>query len=576
VKEQDMSVILEGQIVSGGQPVRGAMIRLLGTEETLGADPRAAVYEPLAVAWTRTITGFAGTAWNCWQKFVARQVSGLTWDEFQVRVTQYNPSLRETGGRLEAERTYLLPEPRPLSAAPEIVCDREVSGFAGDRWACWQKYGQNKVTGMDWAVFQKEIAAHNPHLAEDNYRLVPDKVYRLPRNAGQQQYARVRFATVDGSYRFEALPPGRYELEVIADGLEPLRQTVEISNDTILDLEPIQFQIVTPRGPSFVDVQGNQFVLNGRPFRFIGVNLRGLAHYGTGKYPSASQRDQLKAANEMGARVVRLFLPYKVVPTPQVTERLTNLVNLVRSEFPNLYLIMALTDLYIDSEHYPLGDEGFYKTHRDSDGREWTLLGREWFDGGYRKNYQPFVDEIVPAFHDEPHILAWEIGNELQLPEARSLFIDFHLKMAEHIRDLDRNHLISTGMMSTHHAALQFPGQRRLYGSPNIQFVTSHIYNADYRDDDSELAAELKKPFLVEEAGFDACPGDDRGERLRRDMETLFQRGARGYMQWGFMAGSDNNDGDKNRGMGHVPHTDWNSLFGIYRQRANNLLKEPR
>ena len=57
-----------------------------------------------------------------------------------------------------------------------------------------------------------------------------------------------------------------------------------------------------------------------------------------------------------------------------------------------------------------------------------------------------------------------------------------------------------------------------------------------------------------------------------KDMETLFARGARGYMQWAFMAGNaDNGDGDKDRGMDRRFHTDWDTLFDAYRQRAAQL-----
>ncbi len=255
------------------------------------------------------------------------------------------------------------------------------------------------------------------------------------------------------------------------------------------------------------------------------------------------------------------------MPTDQVKARLEGLLKTLREEFPEIYLIVALTDLYINSQHFPQGDEPFYRSRPDG----WTLLSPEWFEGGYKTNYLPFVEAIVSHFKGRPRILAWDIGNELKLPENRPLFIDFHHKMAQHIKELDPTHLVTTGMMSTRHAGLMSPGQRKLYGSPHIDFLTSHIYNADYGDDDSALAAELKKPYLVEEAGFDARPGDDRAERVHQDMERMFGRGARGYMQWGFMAGGDNNDGDKDRGMDGKFHTDWDPLFRIYSNQARVL-----
>jgi hypothetical protein len=579
------AITLEGLVVADGQPVATAKVRLLGRAEELGADPRAAAYNPTAIAWTRTLTGFQGTVWNCWQRFVAPEVAGMTWEEFRVEVLQYNPTLATSDGQFDAGQAYLLPEFRRFDVTygiePEVVWDRPVMGFAGNRWTCWQRYVRTKVPGLNWAEFREEVGARNPHLKKDGFRFFPEKSYLVPRDPDQESYTRVVFSGVAGRCRFAALQPGRYELEVSAEGYPPLHCTVEVYQDTALDLEMERFpadlldmevfDIPTDRADVFVGVKGRHLVRGSNPFRFIGVNLRGLAHYGAPQYPFASQREQLKHVHEMGANVVRIFLPHKDVPTNEVKNRLANLFGLLREEFPTIYLIVALTDLYIDSQHRPMGDDGYYRTHKGPDGRQWTLLGREWFAGGFNVNYVPLVDTIVPAFKDEPRILAWDIGNELKLPEDRKLFIDQNHAFANSIKSLDPNHLVTTGMMSTRHAGLQYPGQKRLYGSPHIDFVTSHIYDAAYDDDDSELAAELEKPFLVEEAGFSAEHGDDRTEKVRRDMDVMFGRGACGYMQWAFMAGGDNGDGDDKRGMDRRFHSDWDGLWNAYSTRAKAL-----
>lgn len=585
---QPPAVTLQGRVLCDGRPVPRAKVRLLGRTEELGADPRAAAYDPTAIAWTLTLTGFGGSVWNCWQRYVAPQVAGITWEEFQVEVKQYNPSLGDGQGRFQAGQSYLLPVIKTFDLSygiePEVVWDRPIMGFAGDRWTCWQRYVRAKVPGLTWRAFKQEVAVRNPHLAADGHRFFPENSYLLPRDPGQEWYTRVSFADAAGSYRFAALPPGRYEVQVTAKDCQPLRRTVEVRDDLPLDLELERSPtaMVLPAyafEPVMADVlvgtDGTEFIRAGTRFRFIGVNLRGLAHYETPQYPHASKRDQLKQVREMGANVVRLFLPHKDVTTGETRNRLASLLALLRNEFPEIYLIAALTDLYIDSQHRPKGDDVYYKTHTDPNGREWTLLGREWFEGGCHTNYLPFVDEIVTAFKHEPRILAWDIGNELKLPEAKKSFIDFNLAFAERIKHLDPSHLVTTGMMSTHHGGLLDEGQKRLYGSEYIDFVTSHIYNASYADDDSALAEKLNKPYLVEEAGFDAKHGDDRSERIRQDMDVMFERGARGYMQWAFMAGGDNNDGDHDRGMDRTFHSDWDRLYDAYSQRARQLQQQP-
>jgi hypothetical protein len=575
--EEAMPVILEGRITSGGKPVGGAEVRLLGSPHTLGADSRAVAYDPTGSAWTRSITGFGGSLWNTWQKLVAPEVSGLSYEEFKGEVVDYNPSLAESGGRLKAGEVYLFPEARVDAAArglddDNIVWDRQLTGFSGHRWACWCKYVRGKVQGLDWNTFMVDVVTKNEGLVKDGYVFRASKSYLLPRNAGQYEYTRVAHTDAQGRYRLAELPPGRFDLEVRAEGYRQHRQVIDLDADTTLNLalEAVPVVVVPTAGP-FVTVRGRQFAIEGRPFRFIGVNLRGLAHYGMGKFDIAAQRVQLKHAHEMKVRVVRLFLAHKEAPQEEIATRLARTLDLLRSEYPQMYLVPAFTDLYINSEMYPQGDDGYYES---GPGGAWTILGARWFSEGYKQNYLPLVRHIVgrKAFRNEPQILAWEIGNELKLDGKPGQFIKFNQAVADEIRSLDPNHLITTGMMSTAHAGLNRDQWTRLYSHANLDFITCHIYNADYRDDDSKVGVAVNKPFIVEEAGFDGKPGDNRAEQIKRDMDTMLDnRRAAGYMQWGFMAEGDNRDGDRDRGMDWVYHSDWNDLFGAYKERAERL-----
>ncbi len=123
-------------------------------------------------------------------------------------------------------------------------------------------------------------------------------------------------------------------------------------------------------------------------------------------------------------------------------------------------------------------------------------------------------------------------------------------------------------MISTHHAWLHLDElKRRLYASPDIDFLTVHCYNDEYENDNSALAEALHKPFIVEEAGYGRQFGGDRSTKVREDMQRWFGRNPRGYLQWGFMAtGNDIGDGDQDSGMDRTLHGDWNSLFNVYRE----------
>ena len=337
----------------------------------------------------------------------------------------------------------------------------------------------------------------------------------------------------------------------------------------------------------FVRVQGSEFVAGGRPLRFIGVNIRGLVHYGDGRtLPFATRdhaREQIRAARAMGVRVIRVFLPSIHADAATTIERLRSLIELMRAEASDVYLLPALCNLYQDVEFRIPGDDPFYE--RSDPNFPGNLLNGAFFSGGYRTNFLPFVQQVVQALRDEPTIFAWEIGNELKLnPVSGDLehdpniatFLAFMQTMAQEIRRLDPNHLVTTGMISTHHAWLHTPGLRRkLYAGPEFDFLTVHCYNDERQNDDSGLAQELGKPFIVEEAGYGLAFGGDRSPKAREDLAIWFGKGSRGYMPWGFMAtGNDIGDGDRDSGLDRTLHGDWEPLFSLFRGQAEVLAQE--
>ncbi len=603
---QPLLTSLRGQVSSAdGGFVGGALVRLVGGEEALGADPRAVANSRGTVTWTRPLTGYAGALWNCWQRHVAPVVAGITWEEFRREAAHYNPALRDTDDRMRAGEVYYLPENRiyadTRASMPAIRWDQLLTGFTGDLWACWQRYVQGKVVGLEWTAFRAEMVAHNPDLVAGDARLQDDRAYVLPRNAGQHEYVRIAFSGSDGRFTFENLRPGVYRIEISAAGYRRWEQTISLgSGDAAVTcpLEPIFIEV--ERGDSFVRPAGRHFAVEGRKFRFIGVNLRGLAHYGlSNPVRGANAADQLQSARSMGARVARIFLPHAEVSAADTRLRLINLLKLMEERFPDMYLIIALANLYSDVEFRVPGDDPFY-THEPAGGGR-KLLNIDWFREGYRANYLPFVQTILQdeIIRNSPRILAYNIGNELKA-EARdgdrnighpALLVDFMHAMARQMRQWDGGrHMITTGMISTRHAHMQGYDNLRmsLYDIRELDFITNHSYHGDddpatdwdreneaaSREDDSDIAGRLPKPLLIEEAGF--LPTEQRKDRsawVERELRTLLdEKEAVGYMPWGFMEGFDNGDGDNALGLDHIWHdADWHPLRGQYQRRAADL-----
>lgn len=585
-----------------GESVPGAILRLYGNDATLGSDPRAVAASRGAVTWTRPITGHAGSLWNAWQKFVARDVAGITWEEFRLEAPKFNPALRETDRELRTGSTYYFPENRVFAdmrgSAPAIVWDRRVVGIEGDLWDCWQQYVQGKVVGLTWDGFRTALVAENPALAATG-AFRADQTYRLPRNADQEEYNRLAYATADGEVTFDALVPGDYRLEINADGYRRQVRNVHITGDQTetVTLDRVEFTVARA-ADGFVGVNGRDFVLDGRPFRFVGVNLRGLAHYGTPKLPNAplsQQVDQLKEARTIGAKVVRIFLPDADAPTDVIIGRLKRLIGTMNddSRFRDMYLIVALTNLYKDVRFHVPGDDDSY------DSQVGDRLGPAWFAKKGSDRYREFVQKVVTEFKKEPRIMAYDIGNELKTefrgPDDKihgdpETLIAFMHEMASLIRQWDeRRHLVTTGMISTRHAHMAGRDDLRLklYKTDDLAFITNHTYHGDDKDetpveqdndaasreDDYDVAERLGKPLLIEEAGFKHTEGRrDRTDWFGKELKLAFDdRKTAGYMPWGFMKGGDNGDGDRELGFDDVFHTDWDGLSKMLRKRADDL-----
>lgn len=584
-------------------PVPSALVRLSGDASSLTDYPDAALALDSVITWTREITGFSGNRWNCWQKYVAQEVAAITWQEFREQVLDHNPSLRDSGGRFAADGLYFLPENcLPANTTSLVAWDRELSGFDGTVWECWQQHVRGKVLGLSWDDFAVQFRDHNPDLGKQG-KLRPRAIYLLPRTLGGDKFYLAGYTDGDGTCQWESLPAGAYSLSVSCSGLLPWSRDLALDGEITLHVE--LDAAAQTRAAGFVEVKKDKagaprFFFNGNAFPFIGVNLRGLLHYGAEEWKHHDQGflgsseekqivEQLQHAQQMGALVVRVFAASRHASPGQVGNRLERVLK--ECQRLGLYVIAAFTDLYQDTPLHPQGDDGFYTVKADSH----TLLNEQWFKGGYRQNYLPLIDHVVSRFANHPNIFAWEVGNELKLDNQPEAFLKFVHDVARHIGQLDRNHLITTGMISTHHVHMKHRQdlQQQLYRSPDIHFLTVHAYNRHmdsekvegddprrdqkvHKNDDSQLAREVGKPFIVEEAGVDAGKGTMRGGAIAEDMRVWFERGAQGYMQWGFMAPvPDNGDGDQKSGMDRGKfHDDWDDLFRTYRDKAGDLARQ--
>lgn len=267
----------------------------------------------------------------------------------------------------------------------------------------------------------------------------------------------------------------------------------------------------------FVGVMNGNFALNGRKFRHVGVNTHELVYH----KPDEARNDLTKAQSA-GIKHVRIFLSsskHETSGVGGVIERLQRVLNEAYSR--GIRLTVAMTNEY----NYPnlaadslggincvKGDNGSYTVpYSDT-----YLLNHQWVAGGFRARYLQFVREVVQYFKDSPAVFAWEVGNEISDPSYQDdgceTILNFYREVAATIKSIDRYHLVAPGNIST--TQLGFDSdpnsaeakRERLYGDPNFDYITCHVYEKFDEHPrpvvDRELARRLIKPFVVEEYGY--------------------------------------------------------------------------
>ncbi|HWQ14066.1 MAG TPA: hypothetical protein VNL77_14795 [Roseiflexaceae bacterium] len=100
---------LAGRVVRSTdyEPIAGARVRLTGPAAAIGGLPGARPLEGLQISWTRTLSGFGGDLYDCWEAHLRETIG---WPEFRAAARDYNPHLDADEPRFEAELVYTIPE----------------------------------------------------------------------------------------------------------------------------------------------------------------------------------------------------------------------------------------------------------------------------------------------------------------------------------------------------------------------------------------------------------------------------------------------------------------------------------
>lgn len=271
-----------------------------------------------------------------------------------------------------------------------------------------------------------------------------------------------------------------------------------------------------------------------------GVNMREFAFYGTPACPHTDpglQRRQLDALRGLKNHLVRFYAPYSGVTAQESLRRVIAALDLLQEY--GMAAVICLNDSLHSAFIVP-GDAPYHN------GPLGHIEKRYWHEKRYRENLIPFATTLTAACAGHPAAFLWELGNEYAIhpqPASRAdslAFLDFAKELSEVIKKNAPGHLVSTGLVGSHHVSpagdtTQFP--RELYSLPTLDAISIHYYADDDErpkaDMDAALAKALSKPYYIGEFGApDHWP--DRAAYYRDQMAEWMARGAFTAMPWAF------------------------------------------
>lgn len=299
---------------------------------------------------------------------------------------------------------------------------------------------------------------------------------------------------------------------------------------------------------AFVTAKDGRLYLDGRRYRFVGVNVYSLASFppDSGKYHCGRAHSDedvvaiMREVADMGGTVIRLDAYQSFTEGGTDFSRLDRLM--VQARRHGLKLILTLENQWHDCT------SGGYKY------ADWYRSGHRRPYGGYRLSFPEYVRLIVGRYRDEPAILMWQVMNEaesrtrLGLEDGDALLF-FAEEMAAMIKGIDGRHLLSLGTIGVGRPGSGGANYALLAGMPGYDIVEAH----DYHDETLPFPAAIQeaqavagragKPFFIGEVGVRSPPRSrqERAELTRVKLEAAWRADVDGMLIWSYRAGDGTN-----------------------------------
>ena len=284
----------------------------------------------------------------------------------------------------------------------------------------------------------------------------------------------------------------------------------------------------------FVTVQGNQLIYRGKPIKLKGTNFYPKDQPWADmwkRWKGEAARGDLARAREVGINSIRIMVPYKPengwtdkatgAVVPEYLDQLQQMVQMA-GEF-DMKVIVALFDFYDMSTDRPVAGSAAEARNKR------------------------YLQEIVGAFRDDDRILAWDIHNEPDHYETwnedrdPAQFIDWMSRMADEIRRLDPNHLVTVGMGQFDNLFVaDASGAPELGKKANgrtvadiSDFLSFHSYNAGNMDwQIAYIRDHSNKPLLLQETGWPSGPPCVKPEFSEHQQTFLYGEMIKAARKW--------------------------------------------
>jgi hypothetical protein len=245
-------------------------------------------------------------------------------------------------------------------------------------------------------------------------------------------------------------------------------------------------------GPHFVAIQGDGFLLDGRPITIKGANYyqrdapwndMWQRWYG----PQVAQEITI-GANQLGLNTLRVLVPYGA--KYGWTDATTGAVNPVYlDELRQLVQIAGDANLRVILTLFDFSDD-------------WGAPG-----SALEAAQLNYLTAIVSLFRDDDRVLAWDLHNEpdhypgwQQNPGAAGV-VDWLARMAAAVRRLDANHPLTIGFGAYQNFWTAQPGQPLPIDL--VDFVAVHDYDGGRIGEHvRDMKTRTGKPILLEEVGW--------------------------------------------------------------------------